>query len=92
MIYLSYLHQCRFVGNLVALVEAGDIVDSATLEIHSAVLARVYVSAEDESRPLLHDRLGQLRRTEMLGVCLERTVNIAIWNAQRRMCNENVYP
>ena len=56
------------------------------------MLPRVNVPAEDKARLFLHNSLGQLRRSEMLGIRLERTVDIAAVNARRRMRNENVYP
>ena len=56
------------------------------------MLPRMDVATEDETRSFLHNSLGQLHRTEMLGVCLKRTVDIATGNARRRMRNEYVYP
>ena len=51
----SDIHPCRFVGDFVSFVEAGDVVDAGRLEVDAAVLARVDMSAEDESRALLDD-------------------------------------
>ena len=55
----------------------GRLVDAGRLEVDAAVLARVDMSAKDESRALLGDGRGQLRRAEMLEVRLERTINVA---------------
>ena len=51
--YGLHLHPCRFIGYLVAFVETRDVVDAASLEIDSAVLPRVDMSAEHETRTLL---------------------------------------
>ena len=56
------------------------------------MLPRVYVPTEDKAGSLLRNSLGQLRRAEMLGVRLKRTVDIAAMDARRRMRNEYVYP
>ena len=48
--------------------------------------------AEEKARLFLHNSLGQLRRSEMLGIRLERTVDIAAVNARRRnVASEDYY-
>ena len=47
------LPPCWLVGDFVAFIEAGDVVDAALLKIDSAVLASVDMSAEHNPRTLL---------------------------------------
>ena len=78
------------VGDFVSFVEAGDVVDARRLEIYAAMLPSVDVAAEDKSRALRYDGLCQFRRAEMLGVGLERTVNIAAGDMRRRVRNKDI--
>ena len=54
------------------------------------MLPCVDMAAENESRALLDDGLGQRRRAEMLGVRLERTIDVASRYARRRVCDEDI--
>ena len=56
------------------------------------MLPRVYVSAEDDARALLNDHLGKFRGTEMLGIHLKGTVDIASGDVRRRMSDKHIYP
>ena len=51
----SNFHPRHLVGDFVSFVEAGNVVDAASLEIDSAVLPRVDMPAEHKTRTFLDD-------------------------------------
>ena len=86
----SHVHPCWLVGDFIALVEARDVVDAGRFKIDSTMKAGVDVPAEDETRALLCNRLGQLWRAKVFGISLERSIHVASGNVRRRVRDKHV--
>ena len=86
----SHVHPYWLVGDFIALVEARDVVDAGRPKIDSTMKAGVYMPAEDETRALLGNRLGQLWRAEVFGISLERSIHVASGDVRRRVRDKHV--